>query len=160
MAATPMTATNKYYDVANTKCYLVFTTANPTAPTRSELDAGTDITGEIADVSGFTLSAEELEVPNMNDLFVGRIPGRQSAEDSSIATYGDINGNDITDLLETGDELYVVWLHGGDTANNKMDVYPVRVRSVSRLISLSDAARVQTEFSIRSKPTLGVAVPA
>lgn len=160
MAATPITATTRYFDVNTTKAYWVPSIANKAAPTRSELNAGTDLTPEIADLSGFSVSAEEIETPDMNSLFTSKIGGRTTAEDSSLIFYGDINGQDVTDLLSRGDDGFVVWLDGGDVTANKMDVYPVRVRSISRQRSLSDAARVLVEFSVTSEPAEGVAVPA
>lgn len=160
MAATPIASSTRYFDVNTTKVYWVETISDKSAPTRSELNGGTDLTGEIADFSGFTVSAEEIETPDMNSLFTSKIGGRTAAEDSSLTMYGDRNGDDVTDLLQRGDDGFVVWLDGGDTAANKMDVYPVRVRSISRQRSISDAARVLLEFSVTSEPAEGVAVPA
>lgn len=160
MPATPIAAVTRYFDVNTTKVYWVETIVDKNAPTRSELNAGTDLTNEIADFSGFTVSAEEIETPDMNSLFTSRIGGRTAAEDSSLTLYGDITGADVTDLVARGDDGFVVWLDGGDVAANKMDVYPVRVRSISRQRSLSDASRVLLEFSVTSEPAEGIATPA
>lgn len=159
MAATPLPSTTRYFDVNTTRVYWVEEIADKTAPTRQELDAGVDLSGEIADFSGFTVTAEEIETPDMNSLFTSRIGGRTSAEDSSLTLYGDINGQDVTEVMARGDNGFVVWLDGGDVPGNKMDVYPVRVRSISRQRSLSEASRVLVEFSVTSEPAEGVAVP-
>lgn len=159
MAATALPSSVRYFDVETTKVYWVESIEDKAAPTRTELNAGTDLTGEIADFSGFTVTSEEIETPDMNSLFTSRIGGRTSAEDSSLTMYGDQTGQDVTDLLSRGDNGFVVWLDGGDVAANKMDVYPVRVRAISRQRSLSDASRVLVEFSVTSEPAEGVAVP-
>lgn len=160
MTATPMAATVRYFDVGTTAVYWLTTISDVTAPTRSELNAGVDLTAEVADFDGFKVSGDDIEVPDLKSLFTKKIAGRTTSDDCSITFYGDLTGNDITDVLARGDNGYVVWLNGGDVAANKMDVFPVRVKSTPRVRSISDAARVMVEFSVTGEPQENLAVPS
>lgn len=162
MTATPMAATVRYFDVGTTDCYWLTTIADTATfvPTRSELNAGVDLTAEISDFDGFKVSGDDIEVPDLRSLFTKKIAGRTSADDCSITFYADRTGEDVTDVIERGDNGFIVWLNGGDVAANKMDIFPVRVKSTPRVRSISDAARVMVEFSVTSEPTENAAVPA
>jgi hypothetical protein len=162
MPATPITATTRYFDVAKTKCVWVPTIASPSLIyTRVELNAGTDLSDEVADLEGFTVTGAEIDVPDFGSLFTGKIPGRTEAEDSSLTFYADETGVDVRGLLTRGASGYVVWLDGGDVEDNISAVFPVRIRSVSVMRSAGeDAARVQVQFSIIAEPNENVPVPA
>lgn len=161
MAATPIAATTRYFDPATTKCYYVLSIVDKNAPTRVELDGGTDLTPEIADLAGFSLTGGEIDTPDMGSLFTSRIPGRLEAEDSSLTFYADQGGVDVRDLLPLGTDGFIVWLDGGDVAGYKMGVYPIRVRSNAQQRSAGDEpARILVQFSITRQPAEGVAVPA
>src|SRR5690242_14114426 len=124
MAATPIASTVRYFDVGTTECYWLTSIADTTdfIPTRSELNAGVALTAEISDFDGFKVSGDDIEVPDLKALFTKKIAGRTSADDCSITFYADLTGGDITDVMERGDNGFVVWLNGGDVAANKMDI--------------------------------------
>lgn len=161
MAAPAITASTRYFDPETTKIYYVASIANKSAPTRLELDAGTDLSPEIADLSGWVVTGEDIPTPTLGSRFTSNIPGRTSVDDSSLTFYADKEGVDVRGTLPRGADGFIVWLDGGDTASNKMDVYPIRVRSNGKMRSLSnEAARIQVQFSITSEPAENVTVPA
>jgi hypothetical protein len=162
MAAPEITASVRYFDPETTKCvYLPTIAATNLVPTRAEINAGTDLSPEIAEVSGFTVTSEEINTPDMGSRFTSKIPGRTSAEDSSITFYADESGNDVRTVLPRDTTGYILWADGGDVAGNKGQVFPIRVRSVGQLRSVGDEAhRVQTQFSITSEPNEDVTIPA
>lgn len=162
MVATPLGATDRYVAPETTKTYLVDSIASLSAPTRQELDAGTDLTAEIATATGWATAAANVPVPDGGSLFTSNIPGRVNPEDATIAFYASADTNDIRDVLARGDETHIVFLHGGDVAGQKMDVWPVRVRSVSKPIdyAASGAAMVNVQFSNTREPAEDVEIPA
>ncbi len=68
-----------------------------------------------------------IDTPDMGARFVGKIPGRISADNSSITFYGDRDGQDARTAMPRDATGYMVWLDGGDVAGRKMDVYPCTV---------------------------------
>src|SRR5690606_36007743 len=101
--------------------YWVPAIANKQEPTRNELNAGTDLSRAIADVNGWMVSSEMIDVPDMGSRFVSKIPGRISANDSSVTYYMDRGGVDARAVMPRDAEGFMVWLDGGDVAGRKMD---------------------------------------
>lgn len=162
MAPTAITRSSRYFDPAVTKCYWLPTVAaEDLVPTRTEMDAGTDLSNEIADLDGWLVEGEDIETPDLGSLFTSKVPGRTSVEDSSLTFHADKSGDDVRTLLPRGTEGYIMWCDGGDVAANIAGVYPVRVRSVGVQRSVSDDnARVQVAFTIVQEPNEAVAIPA
>lgn len=160
MAAPNINPADRYFDVGTTRVIWCTTIANIAAPTRSELNAGIDLSPEVAEFEGFSVTAEEIETPDMQSLFAGKIGGKTSVDDSSLTFYASRDGNDVRQILPISTEGYVVWMDGGDIAGHSMDVYPVRVRSTPKQRSTSDAARIQVQFSVTRVPQENLAIPA
>src|SRR4051812_50064985 len=109
MVATPITATSRYIPPGTTRYYWVATIANKNSPTRSELNAGSDLTAEIASVSGFATNSDQQDTPDLGSRFVSKIPGRITADDSSITLYMSSTSSDVRTLLPR-DTAGVVWI--------------------------------------------------
>lgn len=160
MATPALSTSTRYFDPEITKVYFVGTIANKSAPTRIELNAGTDLSGEVADLSGWVVAGEPIATPDLGSRFTSNIPGRTQAEDSSLTFYADQEGVDVRAVLPRDTNGFIVWLDGGDTPSNKMDVFPIRVLSNGKQRSVSeDAARIQVQFAITSEPAENVTVP-
>ena len=159
---TPLiTATVRYFDVGTTKIYYLPTISNTTSVTRAELNAGTDLSREVADIDGWSVSSNEIEVPDFATRFTAKIAGRIEAADSSLTFYASQNSTDVRALLPRDTGGYIIWLDGGDVPTQKMDVYPIKVRAVSKMRSAgSEAARIQIQFSITAAPTENSTIPA
>jgi hypothetical protein len=161
MAATPIETVDRYFPTGTTKYLFVPTIANPNAPTRAELDAGTDLSPEIREVDGWTVSSDEIETPDINSRFTSKIPGRISADESSITMYADPTGTDARTLLARDTEGWIVRMGGGDTAARKMDLFEITVTSVSKEFGTDDeAGTLVFQFSIKSEPVEDIAIPA
>lgn len=146
-----------------TKVLFIDTIAATTMiPSRTEIDGATKLTPAIAAIDGFSLENQEIETPDMESTFDAKIPGSDAAADSSMTFYED----DVDDAMETalakGTEGYVVFLRKGDVpASNSMDIFPVRVASLSAAFTVdNEAAKFMVKFSITSRPVQGAAVPA
>lgn len=162
MAATPIASTTRYTNPGVTKIYFCTTISNKAAPTRSELNAGTDLSGEVNAISGFTTTGDDVETPDMNSTFTSKIPGRTSADDSSITFYADVTGADARALLPRGTNGYIVIMDGGDVVGSLMDVYPIRVKSQGKPRSTDgkDPATVEIQMSITAEPAENVEIPS
>jgi hypothetical protein len=161
MAAPALTAATKYINPGTTKVYWVASISNKLAPTRGELNAGTDVTAHIADNSGWKVESDQVETPDMDTRFTSTIPGRTKADDSSITFYCDVAGADARALMPRDTNGFVVWMDGGDVTGRKMDVFPVRVSSLGkeRAAKGDDAATVEIAFAITSEPATDVTIP-
>lgn len=159
---TPINQSSRYFDVGTTKCYWIPTIASADmVPTRVEMDAGTDLSSEIAALDGWVVEGSEIETPDLGSLFTGKIPGRTNAEDCSLTFHADQAGDDVRTLLPRGEEGYIMWCDGGDVAGNLADVFPVRVMSNSAQRSVEDEnARRLVQFSVSREPAESVTIPA
>lgn len=162
MTATPIQRSSRYFNRGTTKCYFLPTIQDENAgPTRQELDAGKDLSPEIAEIEGWTVSSEMIETPDLATVHTGSIPGSSTSEESSITFYADVTGEDVRTLLPRGTEGYIVWLDGGDVEGSPMDVFPVRVASQSKARTLDDeAATIVVNFAIPREPLENLTVPA
>lgn len=165
MAVTPLDPTTRYIRPGITKVYFVPTLASKDAPTRTELDAATDLTPEIAEVSGWTVSSDLVETPAWGTRFTSKVAGMVTADDSSITFYASQDTQDVRTVLPRDTTGFVVWMDGGDVsgATNTdllMDVFPVTVSSVSKLRTASDPAEIEVSFAITSEPAEDVVIPA
>lgn len=160
MPALPSSTRYANYDTS--VVLFVPTIADPSAPTRIELDAGTDLTGEISDASGWTVEGADIDTPDLKSEFVSKVPGRTSSPDSSLTFYASENGTDVRDVLTYKQAGYIVVMNGGDVAGQPMDVFPVRVKSglVPTLSVGDETAKIAVGFSITREPSLSVPVPA
>lgn len=131
-------------------------------PTRAEITAGTNITGEIADLSGWQVRGDMIPTPDLASRFVSQIGGRTKAESSSITFYADKTANDVRTVMPRGQVGYIVFMDGGDVATTgKMDVYPVEVTAVGKARSTGDQAmQISIDYAITRPPAEDVAIPA
>ncbi|MCP2339162.1 phage tail tube protein [Actinomadura rupiterrae] len=161
MPATPITASSRYINPGTTKVYWATSIANKSAPTRAELNAAIDVTGELADNKGWMVSSDVVDAPTMDSRFTAKIPGRTDAKDSSLTFYADSTGSDARTLMPLDTNGFVIWLDGGDVTGRKCDVFPVRVASVGKERSTkgSDPATVPIEFAITAVPAQDVVIP-
>ncbi len=159
---TKIAKTKRYFDPEITKVYFLTTiVAADFAPTRAEITAGKDLTDEIADLSGWTVTSEQIETPDLGSRFTKKIGGRTTAEDSSLTFYADENGDDVRTVLARSTRGFIVWCDGGDIEDNIAAVFPVQVLSNSQQRSVSgDAARRIVQFSITDEPNEAVELPA
>src|SRR5262249_52318634 len=95
MPPSPLTATTRYTPPGNRKYYFLTTAATYTSPTRSELNAGTDLTAEIESVSGFQLTGNNADAPDLSTGFVSQVPARVTAAASEIVFFASLTSSDV-----------------------------------------------------------------
>lgn len=145
-----------------TKVYwLPAVAASNLTPTRAEITAGTDLSGEIADIQGWVVEGGAIPTPDLGSRFIASIPGRTSVQDSSLTLYADEAGVDVRTVLAQGDNGFILFADGGDVAGRPADVFPVRVNSVGKMRSTGDqASQITVRFNITAEPATDVDLPA
>lgn len=158
---TALTKTKRFIRPGITKVYFLPTAVDYTALTRTEIDAGTDLTPEQADVSGWNTTSELVDAPDWGSRFVSKIAGMISSDDSSLSLYLSQDADDVRTLLPRDTTGFVVWMDSGDVpTTGKMDVFPVSVSSLSKLRTTSDPAQAQVNFAITGEPDEDQTIPA
>lgn len=160
MPATNITTAVRYYRRGVTKVSWVPTVADKESPTRTELDAGTELSLEVGEIEGWQVTSNVIETPSLGSLFDAKINGSITADDSSLTMYASQSGEDVRTLLTRGSNGFIVWMDTGDTTDELMDVFPVRVLSQGKIRSLDDAAKIQVQFAVTSEPAENIAIPA
>ncbi|MFF0291022.1 hypothetical protein [Streptomyces sp. NPDC005262] len=137
-------------------------TAETNVPTRQEITTGTELSGAISDIAGWSLGNSPIDTPDLGSTLTTSIPGEDKADASTLTFYEDKAGDAIETLLSKGEEGYVVILRKGDVpASKSMDIFPVRVASRAPAYSAgSDPAKFTVTFAVSDDPTLDAAVPA
>lgn len=160
MTAPPIGASTRYIDAGATRVYWVATIAVTSAPTRVELDGGTDLSPEVAEAVGFNLSSETVSNQGINQDFMAERPGSLQVDRSGLLMYADQVGDDIRSLLSRDTQGHLVFLHGGDVPGHLMDVWPVTVAAVSKSIDVSgEPASVYVQCTVHDDPVTDVEVP-
>jgi hypothetical protein len=150
MAPTPLSTTSRYISPEVTKIYWVATVATLASPTRSELDAGTDLTAEVAAATGWEITADRVAVPDLGTKFVGRISGRVNPGDAQIVFYASEDTEDVRDVLARGDQGNIFIGDGGDVTGQKARMFAVEVSAVTPTVDVAgtEGARIMVDFSI------------
>lgn len=161
MVATPLSVTNRYIHAEATRIYWVVAIADVTAPLRAELDAGVDLTGEVAAIVGWNVRRRVLDAQAAGQDFAAQLDGTLEVDDSRLVLYADEAGVDVGQVLTAGLLGHVVFLFGGDVEANPMNVWPVRVAVPSRSADVvGDGARIDVQFVVIADPGLELSVPA
>lgn len=166
MPATPLNAAARFSALSGLEIvYVPVVAASTGIPTRAEIDAGTDLTSEVMEWSGFTVTSQTIDTPDLTR-FVGKIPGRIESEDSQLMIYADRGGDDVRDVLPRDTVGFLVWLDDGDTAAGAtppaklMDIFPVQVNSLAKVRSMEAATMLRIDMSMTRIPVEDVPVPA
>jgi hypothetical protein len=110
-------------------------------------------------MTGFTVSSDTQDVPDMSGRFTAKIPGRITADDSSIRFYASSNSNDVRTVLPRDTAGYVLTLWEGDVVGQKMDVWPSKVTASSVQTGIDDPASIEIGFTITRVPAQNVTIP-
>jgi hypothetical protein len=151
--------------------HFVPTITNILAPTVAEINAGEEITGAVISVSGFKYSGSKVETPDLKSRFNSSVPGRYTAEDSSIQFYKGDEATDVEqiveDLLADDTSGYIVRIppEDGDpqtiAAATTCAVWPVKVMSNTEdPPTPGEIAKFTVDFSIPRKPAKAAVIAA
>lgn len=148
----------RFFAVGVTDVLFCPSIANRSAPTFAELDAGTDLARDLADWTGWTVSTNMIDTPDLKTRFTSQLPGRITAEQSSITFYQDKLQVDLREILPRDTAGFIVIADGG-LASGVGDVFPVLVSSTPKVRSMEAAAQLRIDFAITAEPAENVTLP-
>jgi hypothetical protein len=157
-----LTPSVRYYKVGVSKVKWATTVVTYTAPTRTEITAATELSGEIAEVNGFSVVSESIDTPDLANRFVSKVPGRITAEDSSISFYASSTGlTPASSIMPRDTTGFLLVMPAGDVATTgRMSVWPVTVGAVSEPWDLDSAAKVDISYTPSRVPAENIVIPA
>lgn len=123
--------------------YFVSTIADITAPTVAEVAAGTELTCDIREYSGFMTEQTFIDDPSGCTKLVGKTAGQQTLADSDITFkmyLGDATDNPLWSTLAQGTEGYIVHCLSGATGTPVGDKRPVAAGDVVNVWDVQVAA--------------------
>jgi hypothetical protein len=159
MPPTPLTATVRYIPPGTRKIYWVTTIANYLAPSRGELNAGIDLSAEVAAIQGFSVTSATVDTPDLSTRYTAKIPGRITADNSSLDFYATNTSSDVRTVLPRDTAGYVVFLWEGDVTGQRMDVFPAKVTVSALDGNMEEPQKVNVEFAITRIPASNVVIP-
>lgn len=150
----------RFFRRGKSKIYIVPSVAGD-SPTSAELAAGTDISGDVAGISGFGLTNTPIVTPDLGTAFNSQIEGEDAAEDCSLTFYDDDGVGVLRDLLAKGTECVVILMPYGKIATKRCEKWPVKSTGFNDTWSM-DAAAAQAvcTFAVREAPVQDGVVPA
>ena len=159
MAPPPLNPTIRYYPAGIRKTYWAATIGNYQAPTRAELNAGVDLTAEISAMSGWSITSNMVDTPDMGSRFVGQVPGALVGQKNDITFYQSQNSQDVRSLLSNNMAGFITVLWEGDIVGQLMDVFPVLIASVAPDATVNKAGEIMIDFALTRVPAIGTVIP-
>jgi hypothetical protein len=161
MAATPIAPSARYIPEGVRHFNFLPAIATLTSPTRSEINAGTDLTPQVSAFGNWGILASAVNTPDLASTFVPNIPGLITVDGSTIDMYADSTSSDVRTLLPRNTVGFILVLPEGDVPGRKMDVFPVKVMSAEKMASIGgNPATISLNFSVTALPAENVTVPA
>jgi hypothetical protein len=158
-APTALTGSTRYYPPGTREVWFVPTMADYTAPSKAECTAGTDLTGEIAAMAGWSVASNTVDVPDLKTRFTSQIGGSITAGSPTITFYQSSDSVDVRSILPRDTTGFIVIVWDGNVADNTMDVFPVTVISAPKQPDMTNAAQIEIDFAVSSEPAEDVTIP-
>ncbi|GAA2159387.1 phage tail tube protein [Glycomyces lechevalierae] len=160
MTAPAIGQVDRYLAAGTTQIYWVGSIAVASAPTRLELDAGWDLSWEVADTGGWLATPTYNETTRFSAQNATSKPGVLGTDGTSLMMYADRAGDDIRAVLAKGANGNIVVFHGGDVKGRLMDVWPVQVACVWQPVNVGDSpAMIPVDFAVTGDVKPGLTVP-
>jgi hypothetical protein len=159
MTAPPISASSRYIPEGITHYYYVAAIASYTAPTRAELNAGTDLTPEVAAAGDWAINSAAVPAPDLSTLFDAQIAGKISMGTTTLDMYADSTSSDVRTLLPRGTVGYIVKFPEGDITGRKCDVFPVKVIAQPKPTNMGNPSVIQLQFVVTKVPAENASVP-
>lgn len=142
------------------KVYFLPSMANKAAPSAGEISAGTDLTGAIADIGGFTYTNSPIDTPDLGSTYTTTIPGEDTTDTPSLTFYDDNASTAIRTALAKGVTGYILRAPYGSGTGKRAETWPVTSTGVNDTWSAgNDAAQFVTQFAVTAVPTMAAVLP-
>lgn len=144
------------------RIFFCATLADPAAPSiATELTTANEVTGSVAEITGFQFTNSPINTPDLASTFVSQIPGEDTAEDSAITYYDDDTATTIRTAQAKGSAGYVVLCPYGKTVAKRAEVWPAKSTGFNdEWTAGNEAARARVQFAITAVPNQSAAIAA
>lgn len=159
MAAPNIAASDRFIPEGTTVYYWVVTFASYLSPTRAELNAGTNLTPEVANSGNWAIISNAVDAPDLATTFTAQIPGKVTVDGPTLDMYSDDNQADARALMPRNAVGNIVKFPGGDITGRKMTVFPVKVGSVAEPTSFGNPTVLSFTYYVSRIPAENVTVP-
>ena len=161
MGPPPLSPTTRYFPPGTRKYYWVPSIATPSAPTRAELNAGTDLTAEVAAVNGFALWPNTVDVTPLGSQAViwqtSTIDPNGSTNE--LILYASGNSNDARLLMPIGTTGFLVFLPEGDISGQLCEVWPANVYVMYFEPATDTPGEIHFQYLVTAMPSQNVTIP-
>lgn len=131
------------------------------SPTRPEIAAGVDLSQQIADIGGWSMSGSAIPTPNLKDRFTPSIDGEDTVGDSTLTLYDLDDSVVIRAAIAKGTAGFIVLMPYGDVPTKRAEVWPVKSMGVNDEWTVDNtAARYIAGFAITNPPDQAAVIPA
>jgi hypothetical protein len=136
------------------------TVASLAAPTRAEINAGTDLTPGVAAIAGFQFANSPIATPKLSTTFTTQIPGEDTSPTSNLDFYDDDTDDAMRSALVKGTEGFLVFFPYGDVPGLRAEVWPaISTGCNDQWTMANEAAKFQAAFAITDAPVQESVVP-
>jgi hypothetical protein len=159
--AIPLTTTARYFPPGVRQYYWVPSIATQTAPTRAELNAGTDLSGQVAAVSGWQLVKTRADVTPLGSavtVMLDTIADPNSAANEFVI-YASTSSTDARLLLPPGTAGFLVFLPEGDFPGRRCEVWPATVSTMFFDQDTETPGQIHFQFTVTGLPSQNVVIP-
>jgi len=161
MAATPISVSSRYIPEGVRHFYWLTAIATLSAPTRAELNAGTDLTPQVGGFGNWGVQGNPVSTGDLASTFTPTIPGLTTADGTTLDMYADKTSADARTLMPRDTAGFMVVFPEGDIAGRKCDVFPVKVQSAEKTASLGgNPAMINFTYTTTAQPAENVTVPS
>lgn len=124
------------------------------SPTSGEITAGTALSAQVTEMSGFQLTNSPIPTPNLADTFTFQITGEDTVADSTITFLDDDASTVIRAALAKGTAGFIVLAPYGNIATKRVETWPVRSAGVNDEWTVgNDPARFVVGFAVTNIPS-------
>lgn len=157
---------SRFFRRGVTKVYWVPTLSSTTAPSAAQINAGVNMTAQVADISGFEFSNSPIPTPDLSTTFTTTIPGEDTAQEPQLMFYEDNTTNTLQTTLAKGTTGHVVLFYRGTAgaspaAADNAEVWPSISTGPYREYSMgNDPARWGARFTPSAPPVFNATLAA
>lgn len=150
----------RYFRRGVSKILFLPSMANKAAPTAGEISAGTDLTGAISDIGGFTYTNSPIDTPDLASTYTTTIPGEDTTDTPQLTFYDDNASIAIRTALAKGVTGFLLREPLGAGTGKRAETWPVTSTGVNDTWSAgNDAAMFAVQFAVTAVPTLAAVLP-
>ncbi len=125
------------------------------------MNAGTDLTGQVAAISGFTLPRDVIDVTPLGSQFTVLVNSTIDvvSQINEIILFATSASNDARFLIPTGTVGFVVFLFEGDITSQFCEVWPANVNTFYFEQDMETPGEIHFQFTIMALPSQNVPIP-